>query len=267
MVIACVSAFTFSFYGCDSKNEETANEGDGTNTTQNADQDYQDYIHDALAAVRDSATVSGGENTTSDSMPESSNDNGRIIYVERDDSPNDTESVFVSSSEAEEVVFPTDPADETKGQKDADSETASDEKKTTPATFDVGRGLVYIDGKYDTTYQSNLQTIINDARTGLNYPAFTINSSLGTCANLRAKEITCYLSHMRPDGSMFYSLAPDYYKGEIITIDGASEKETFDAWLSDPVSRSMIFSEDYSNIGVSTYVCNGLNCTVVSFGY
>jgi len=268
LVITCMMAFTFAFYGCDEKADaENAGDTASGENSQNSDQDYQDYIHDALAAVRDSATVSTGDNTASEPSNDTDGQDGRIIFVEKSDSPEDTESVFVSSSSADDLVFPEDPAKETEGQKDADSPTDTGEKKTTPDTFDVGRGLVYIDGKYDTAYQTNLQTIINDARTGLNYPPFTINTSLGTCANLRAKEITCYLSHMRPDGSMFYSLAPDYYKGEIITIDGASEKETFDAWLEDPISRSMIFSEDYKNIGVSTYVCNGLNCTVVSFGY
>jgi len=266
LLTACMIAFTFAFYGCDEKGDaENVENAPSENNSENINQDYQDYIHDALAAVRDSATVSTGDNTASEPSGDTDSQDGRIIFVEKSDSPEDTESVFVSSSSADDLVFPEDPAKETEGQKDADSPT--DTKETTPATFDVGRGLVYIDGKYDTAYQTNLQTIINDARTGLNYPPFTINTSLGTCANLRAKEITCYLSHMRPDGSMFYSLAPDYYKGEIITIDGATEKETFDAWLEDPVSRSMIFSEDYKNIGVSTYVCNGLNCTVVSFGY
>lgn len=265
MVLLCASVFAFALCGCDPKEGEEGENADTADTSQNSDSssDYQDYIHDALAAVRDGATVTVGNGT--EAVPDSGEDSGRIIYVEKADSPNDAE-VFVSSSSAEDLVFP-DPADETEGQKDADNPTDTNTKEPTPATFDVGKGLVYIDGEYDTTYSTNLQTIINDARTGLNYPAFTVNTSLGTCANLRAKEITCYLSHMRPDGSMFYSLAPQYYKGEIITIDGASEKETFDAWLEDPISRSMIFSEDYTNVGVSTYVCNGLNCTVVSFGY
>jgi len=273
--MAILSVVATMLVGCDAvdkvktligKNQDT--EESEPTQEEEAEQDYQDYIHDALAAVRENATLDTDTPVTQ-AESDNSDDSGKVIYVERDDSP-DT-SVYVSSSDSGSTpdydnlfVNDDDSAAETAGQKDADS---VEEKKPTPATFDVGTGIVYIDGKYDTTYQANLQKLINDARTGLNYPAFTINSSLGICANLRSKEITCYLSHYRPDGSLYTSLAPDYYKAEIITIDGATEKETLDAWLTDPISRGLIFSKDYTNVGVATYVCNGLNCTVVSFGY
>ena len=266
IMIILTGLFSISFIACDPKDEEASEEQGGEETAAadaGADQDYEDYIHDALAAVRDNATVSTG-NSNNTEVPEDDS-TGRVVYVEKQDSPDNPESVFVSSSDDDLNDVFEDPADETKGQKDADSDANID--KTTPAVFDVGTGLVYIDGNYDPAYQANLQTLINSARTGLNYLPFTINNSLGTCANLRAKEITCYLSHYRPDGSAYNSLAPDYYKAEIITVSGASEKDVLDAWLMDPVSKNLIFSKEYTNIGVSTYVCNGLNCTVVSFGY
>ena len=255
----CLSLSAGGLCGC-AQDDPTAKE-DSSDTAPDSEQDYTDYIHDALEAVNKDAKVDVGDVPPVPSA--STPDSGKVIYVEKEDSESVPESVFVSSSEAEDSFV--DPADETKGQKDADSEPA--EKQPTPDDFEVGTGLVYIDGKYDTAYASNLAAEINAARTGLNYDPFTQNTSLGTCANLRAKEITCFLSHYRPDGSTFFSLAPDYYKAELIAIDAATPKETLDAWMSDPISRGILMSKDYTTFGVSNYVCNTLNCIVVSLGY
>ncbi len=254
--------------GCtqeDAASEETA-EDDGANEADDAQaeeelSDYEAYIRDALSSVANTATIT--TDTPAVILPEDAEDTGKVVYVERKDSEDIPESVFISSSETPAPTpepmptFDTEPA----------TSVTEPEPLVTPDVFDVGTGLIYIDGKYDTTYSSDLAKEINEARSGLNYPILMTNSSLTTCANLRAKEITCFLSHMRPDGSMFYSLAPQYYKAELIAIDDAPAKETMLAWMTDPVSKGILFSKNYTTFGVSNYVCNGLNCIVVSFGY
>ena len=251
----CMSLAAMTLCGCDAEDEKANKEN-----TQGSDKDaYDEYIHNALEAVKNNSSTPAAPGSAAPT-PIVDDQNGRVIYVEKEDSSKIPESVYVSSS-----VF-EDPADNANGQ-NSDSSSEPEVKEKTPETFEVGTGLVYIDGKYDTAYQGELLQYINDARTGLNYPEMTINTSLNTCANLRAKEIAALLGHMRPDGTMFYSLAPDYYKGEIITTDNATVKETFDAWMTDPISRNMLFSKEYTSIGASNYVCNGQNCIVVSFGY
>lgn len=249
-------AFSIVLSGCGEKEAEEI---------EKAQDPYEQYIHEALESVRDNAQVDDSVNTPPEVT--SDNPNGRVIEFVRDDE-SEKEQIYISSDidSSYEDAF-EDNSDV--GDSNTSSETGTDpnEKKVTPAVFDVGTGLVYIDGKYDETYRTNLLQTINDARTGLNYPPMTINNSLNTCANLRTKEIACFLSHIRPDGSRFSSLAPDYYKAEIITIDSANPKETLDAWLLDPVSRNLIFTKDFTSIGASNYICNGLNCIVVSFGY
>lgn len=246
-----MSFLSASLYGCGEKEADTEDSENGGSSGD----EYEDYIHAALEAVKDNAQVVGDDNKSVDQNAEDES-KGRVIEIDRSDSDDEPEPVFVSS----EV------ADDTSSSNDGQG-SQSDTKEKTPAVFEVGTGLVYIDGKYDETYRTNLLKTINDARTGLNYPAMTINDSLNICANLRAKEITCFLSHYRPDGSQFYSLAPNYYKAEIITIDSANPKETLDAWMTDPISRNILFSKEFTSIGASNYVCNGLNCIVVSFGY
>lgn len=261
VVLCCMTLFSLCASGCEEDGLKSLTGDDSSSEApaqKSDDEKYDDYIHDALEAVKDNAQPT--DNTSAaPQIPQTTTDNsgeGQVIYVEKEDSSNVPDEVFVSSQEFDDF------------DEDEEEPTPTPEvKEPAPDVFDVGRGLVYIDGKYDTSYSANLLKYINDARTGLNYPAFKENSSLGTCANLRSKEITCFLSHFRPDGTKFFSLAPDYYKAEIITIDGADVKSTFDAWLTDPVSRGIIFSEDYGSIGVANYICNGLNCIVVSLGY
>lgn len=268
IVTILMCAFSLCMYGCGEKESDSdADDTQKTSGYQSTGDEYEDYIHEALEAVRDSAKVDTGmgDNSADEIIPDS--DSGRVIQIERGDSSDTPESVFVSGSDAAIGMDNGSSTDNSSSSSSSSSSSTTEGPKVTPATFDVGTGLVYIDGKYDTAYATKLLTIINDARTGLNYPAMTTNTSLGTCANLRSKEITCFLSHFRPDGSYFTSLAPDYYKAEIITIDGATEQETFDAWMEDPISRGIIFSKEYSSIGAANYVCNGLNCIVVSFGY
>lgn len=253
-ICLCMLLFTIFLYGCGEKSDTNA---DDVEKSESSGDPYEDYIHQALEAVRDSAQVadSASDTTSPDSNESEVPSNGRVIQIERGEEKDAPEPVFVSSEVADDSTDTSDSKDD------------SDEKKTTPETFEVGTGLVYIDGKYDDAYRTNLLKTINDERAGLNYPEMTVNTSLNTCANLRAKEITSYLSHVRPDGSMFYSLAPDYYKAEIITVDSANPKETFDAWMTDPISRGILLSKEYTSIGASNYICNGLNCIVVSFGY
>ena len=262
ILISAFSALSaIALFGCGEEDAgEDTGSGEESSGYQSTGDEYEDYIHEALEAVKDSATVDTGNGETSE-IPDTDGEKseGRVIQIERQESDEEPESVFVSGTEA------ADTSDSSSSS--SDSSSSDETPKTTPDTFEVGTGFVYIDGKYDTTYSKDLLKIIQDARTGLNYPTANENKSLDICANLRAKEITCYLSHYRLDGTPYYSLAPDYYKAEIITIDGATAQETFDAWLEDPISRGIIFSKDYQSIGVSNYVCNGLNCIVVSFGY
>lgn len=259
-VLCCMTLFALCITGCEADDLKslTGDNSASEEPVEKSDEEkYDDYIHNALEAVKDNAQPADNVSETPQ-IPQTTTDNsgdGQVIYVEREDSSSVPDEVFVSSQEFDDFD-------------DEEEPTPTPEvKEPAPDTFEVGRGLVYIDGKYDTAYSTDLLNYINDARVGLNYPAFKENASLGICANLRSKEITCFLSHFRPDGSKFFSLAPDYYKAEIITIDGADVKSTFDAWLTDPVSRNIIFSEDYGSIGVANYICNGLNCIVVSLGY
>ena len=232
-------------------------------------EDYSDYIRSAVDVVsKDIVTP----------VPEEDDGLGQIVTVPR----MDEESIYVSSSEqlpedsGITPVFGDDANAIDDGKKAPESSEQNEESEDsdegevaelTPDVFDVGKCCIYINGEIDEAYGSDIIKAINKARVDLGYAALNEKTGLDTCADRRTREIASYLSHMRPNASPFYSLAPMYFKAEMLAIDGAKPEETVDAWIRDPVSRSLIFGTKYMSVGAACFKCNGLNCVVVAFGY
>lgn len=294
---------------------------------ESSNDDYNDYLSDALAQVgkdapqktsnkteetdgsEGSPTGNEGGAGTADANsnekkpdeaealespldPNTDPDSGKVIYVQKKDSPNkdsddlsDNESVRVSSSESVPTVSPVEtPENESLDAKTVDNteEKSQDKKDTTdgegaaptptpeptgtPDEFPVDVCQVYIKGKDDSGFGSGIITRINEIRAEMNYPEMKENESLTKCAQLRSREIAVIMSHMRPDGSPFSSLAPDYYKAELFAIDKTDEEETVDAWILYPDSRSLIFTTQYTSIGAACFECNGYKCVIVAYG-
>lgn len=270
--------------GCNSADEEG---GEVAPAPYRGD-DYAEYIHDALESV--------SKDSEDDSLPSVPKDEGRVVQVS--DGTGDNSQIYVSASEAlpeESGVTPdfagegndsssSEPAD-VPGTDATDSDTADTDNtdsgtnsaegsssteepaELTPDTFDVGTCCIYIDGTIDTSYGSDIIKAINKARVDLGYPPLNEKQGLNTCADRRTREITCFLNHVRPNATPFYSLAPQYFKAEMLAIDGAKAEETVNAWIADPYSRQLVFTTKYTSIGAACFKCNTLNCSVVAFGY
>jgi len=226
--------------------------------------DYSEYIKNAIDTVSKDAI-------TPTPVPEDDG-LGQIITVPS----SENDSIYISASEQlpeDSGITPVFGNEDTDTTSEEDDKAKEDEAKEeepaelTPDTFDVGTCCIYINGEIDESYGSDIVKAINKARTDLGYEAMTEKEGLDTCANRRTREIAAHFGHMRPNGTAFYSLAPQYFKAEMLAIDGAKASETVDAWIRDPVSRSLIFSTKYSSVGAACFKCNGLNCVVVAFGY
>lgn len=275
-VLLFVLVITCALFGCNKEEaaeespEDTAEEA---NAASEPEDEYSKYIRDALSAV--SQGVEG--DIVADKSQE---DTGRVVYVETDDSS--PQSVYVSAAdeslpEESGIVpeFETDDSDSnytlddavTRIPKDGEEATPTPTGSPTPETFEVGTCCIYINGETDAAYGSEIVAAINKARTDLGYPALTENAGLSTCADRRTREIASYLSHMRPNALPFYSLAPEYFKAEMLAIDNATPPETVDAWITDPYSRTLVFTNKYTSVGASCFKCNDLCCVVVAYGY
>lgn len=217
---------------------------------------YADYIRNELHSVEEE----GRE--VSAKIPE---DNSRVVNVTTYNNP---DPVSVSSSESDGLSA-GDAAVEGDGTAIGEEGTDGTEEGdgTTPDTFDVGTSSIYINGENDSAYATDIIASINKARTDLGYEALTEKDGLDKCADRRTREITCGLSHMRPNGQHFTSLAPQYFKAEMLAAGDGEPAETVDAWIKDLTSRDLVFTNKYTSVGAACFKCNGLKFVVVAFGY
>lgn len=260
LLCICMSGCAASEQTPDSDSADTESSKKETvsgNDKAKVQSDYDQYIHDALAAVSEDRK---------EVTPEPTPSSEKVINVSREkldmeDMEEAKDEVFVSSSDNEAG----DSDEETKWDTlDSDEEENSE---LTPDEFEVGQSSIYINGKDDETYGNDIITEINSARKQLGYPELTVKTGLNSCASRRAREVASDLSHTRPNGEPYYSLAPQYFKAEMLAIDKGSAKETVEEWIKDPVSRELVFNNKYTSVGGACFVCNELNCIVVAFGY
>lgn len=279
LILVLVVALMFStLCGCNSSEDENSEgtEADVTPAPYKGD-DYATYIHDALESVSKDSQVTP--------IPTFGDKEDKVIMVPNTGTE-DNDSIYVSASEAlpeDSGITPsfggTDESSASEESKDnpestdgateeANTEGAAEENaELTPDEFEVGTCCIYINGENDTTYGADIIKAINKARTDLGYKALNEKKGLDTCADRRTREIASFLNHYRPNATPFYSLAPQYFKAEMLAIDGAKAEETVDAWIADPYSRQLVFTTKYTSVGAACFKCNGLNCVVVAFGY
>lgn len=273
-VLICLLAVSFVFSGCKgSATKSTGSVRKVDNAPVNVgvkSDDFSDYVKESIDSVK-------GPETTMTPTPYV--ENSRVVDVEVDDIP--PRELYVSSSEGltedsdytpnfsteERITDSDDESDDEETEDEEDEELSPAGYKITPDEFEVGKCCIYINGAIDEQYGADIITALNKARTDLGYTALEEKKGLDTCADRRTREIASFLSHTRPNALPFYSLAPEYFKAEMLAIDGAKPEETIDAWIRDPYSRSLVFSEKFTSVGAACFKCNTLNCVVVALGY
>ena len=151
-------------------------------------------------------------------------------------------------------VSPTAPAGATAAATAASTAaatSASGETSTAACSFDENAQFV-----------TQLQTLINDARTEAGLPALTVNTQLATAAENHAVDMLCnnYLSHIGLDGSTpeqrvdeagftaslvvenFYALHPAY---------GGNPQSALDWWMGDTESRADLLNANTTVVGIA----------------
>jgi uncharacterized protein YkwD len=111
-------------------------------------------------------------------------------------------------------------------------------------------------------FVTQLQTLINDERTGAGLPALTVNTQLATAAKNHAVDMLCndYLSHIGLDGSTpeervqeagftaslvledLYALHPAY---------GGNPQSAFDWWMGDTDSKADLLNANTTVVGIA----------------
>lgn len=288
IMIVCFGALFMS--ACSGEGEEAADPSAAENATEAEKDAYEEYIRNALANVN-------GENPTAQVTPQSEDPNSTATPSPTKDQP--TQSVqtdrtapndpYVSSMES--PITDTDPfsmynnpitfdtssssSSSTSSSTEAPSPsptgtgtpTPTPTPYITPDEFEVGKCCIYMNGESDSAFGTEIISAINKVRKDLGYKELVTNKGLSTCADRRTRESAASMSHIRPNGQPFYSLAPEHFKAEMLLCHNSKAEQLVDDMIKrDPLSKSLIFTEKYQSIGASSFKCNGLQYSVVSFG-
>lgn len=257
--------------GCDSsENKGSVTTGGGSvNSAQNGSQDdFSKYIKDALETV--------GKDSNKQETAQPIEDKSQVIHISDDSEAVPMGEVSASDEAPVDNIFADGLSETDDSEVDSDAipndellDSSSDyvDDSATPEDFEVGTSCIYIKGEIDSGYGADLIKSLNKVRTDLGYSELATNGGLSKCADRRTREITHTFGHTRPNGQAFYSLAPTYFKAEMLAIDNGTAEETVDAWIKDPISRSLVFNTKYTTVGAATLNCNGHYYSVLAFGY
>ena len=135
---------------------------------------------------------------------------------------------------------------------------------STAAATSASSGTAATTCSFDENAQfvTQLQTLINDERTGAGLPALTVNTQLATAAKNHAVDMLCnnYLSNIGLDGSTpedrvreagftaslvlenLYALHPAY---------GGNAQSAFDWWMSDADSKADLLNANTTVVGIA----------------
>lgn len=98
------------------------------------------------------------------------------------------------------------------------------------------------------------------------------DAELEKIAKIRAKEISEYFSHDRPDGTDGSTIYPDYFSGENIAAGQSTGKEVIEDWkennekYSGQGHRRNMLNMDFDCVGIAAYQKNGVIYWVQAFG-
>lgn len=249
-------------------------EDEGSDKPAGTGDTYDDYIKNAI------------ENVNSDKAPENKNEPeaSPTPFPTVDPAllpPKEPENVFGSSDDNSYDPFSgstTDPfskstTDNSTGFSNSSSSgppVTQDPTPTpyiTPDEFEVGKCCIYMNGESDSAFGTEVVTAINKTRKDLGYKELVVNTSLTTCADRRTREVAALRSHQRPNGQMYFTLAPEHFKAEMIIVGTQKAEAAVDTLIkTDPASRYLVFTEKYQSVGASSFKSNGLHFTVVAFG-
>lgn len=143
------------------------------------------------------------------------------------------------------------------GKASGEDTTTSNEKETTgsgtPATFGTSGCCVYAEGEYNPEFAEDVVKKINTIRIDAGFEPFEVNKSLERVAEIRAKEITYFLGHMRANGTLWNAVAPEHYKAELIAKTAGDYNRTVYVWFQAPYTQQFLMNPGMNSIGVACF--------------
>jgi len=106
------------------------------------------------------------------------------------------------------------------------------------------------------TEAGSLLKMVNDLRAENGLAPLSWSDDLASCANVRAAELPYAsddqnMSHIRPDGSEWWTVNPSIMYGENIACGQQSASEVFQAWVNSPSHKDNMLNPDYKTMGAA----------------
>lgn len=130
-------------------------------------------------------------------------------------------------------------------------------------------GTVY-EGDLDRASAFEVMELVNAARTKQGLQPLTMDLQLMQGAEKRAAELSASFSHMRPDGSMCFSIMEGkdvYAYAENIAAGYFNPDMVMDGWMNSPGHYANIMGDSYTTIGVGCFYKDGTRYWTQLFGY
>ena len=108
---------------------------------------------------------------------------------------------------------------------------------------------------------------VNKARTEIGLPELIWNGELAKAADIRAKEIEQIFSHVRPNGSEWWTVNEEVIYGENIARGYQNADSVMEAWMKSSEHKDNILYASFQTIGIALYESNGQWYWVQEFGY
>ena len=108
---------------------------------------------------------------------------------------------------------------------------------------------------------------VNEARTEIGLTELVWNGELAKAADIRAKEIDQIFSHVRPDGSEWWTVNEEVIYGENIARGYQNADSVMEAWMKSSEHKDNILYASFQTIGIALYESNGKWYWVQEFGY
>ncbi len=117
-----------------------------------------------------------------------------------------------------------------------------------------------------TQFAYDVLTLVNEYRASQGLKAYTWDTSLAACADVRAQEIASYFSHTRPNGSQYWTVNSDLMWGENLAEGYDNAQELVQAWINSPTHQANLVG-DFDTCSIGVYVVNGWYYVAQEFGY
>ena len=94
---------------------------------------------------------------------------------------------------------------------------------------------------------------VNEVRAAAGAPPLVLNYTMNEMATERAREITTYFSHTRPDGTDCWTIGEEYglsFYGENIAAGSSTVEGTMDQWINSEGHYRNMINSSYTELGV-----------------